>query len=78
MPSKEFCGYEMLRRLGRGGMAVVWEARKKALNKRVAIKILRSEFAGNFTGISWFPSCGNDRLQILFPPGGDDAHGAAG
>ncbi len=42
---RDFCGYEMMRRLGSGGMAVVWEARKKAIQKRVALKILRSEYA---------------------------------
>lgn len=43
MPTREFCGYDLIRVLGSGGMAVVHEARKRALNKRVAIKVLRSE-----------------------------------
>jgi serine/threonine protein kinase len=34
--------YEVVRALGRGGMAVVYEARHRLLNKRVALKVLPS------------------------------------
>ncbi len=37
--------YEVLRRLGEGGMGVVYEAVDNRLEKRVAIKVLREDFA---------------------------------
>ncbi|HWY86803.1 MAG TPA: protein kinase, partial [Gemmataceae bacterium] len=35
-------GYEILRQLGQGGMAVVYEARHLRLNRRVALKVVRA------------------------------------
>jgi serine/threonine-protein kinase len=40
-------GYRLLRRLGAGGSAVVWEAEHLALARRVAVKLLRREHAGD-------------------------------
>src|SRR5262249_41182120 len=34
-------GYEITRRLGKGGMGVVYEARQLGLNRRVALKMIR-------------------------------------
>ncbi len=38
-------GYEMIRELGRGGMAVVYEARHLRLNRPVALKMIRGHSA---------------------------------
>ncbi|MBQ6014159.1 MAG: protein kinase, partial [Firmicutes bacterium] len=36
--------YELIERIGEGGMAVVFKARDRLLNRMVAIKILRPEY----------------------------------
>ncbi|MCF8010798.1 MAG: PASTA domain-containing protein [Clostridiales bacterium] len=46
--------YELLHKLGGGGMAVVYKARDKYLDRTVTIKILRSEYASDDSFISRF------------------------
>ena len=36
--------YELIEKIGEGGMAIVYKARCRLLNRYVAIKILRPEF----------------------------------
>ena len=39
--------YRLLRELGRGGMAVIWETHDAVLDRRVAVKLLHPQFAGD-------------------------------
>jgi hypothetical protein len=44
-PGATFAGYRIERRLGRGGMGVVYEATEEGLNRRVALKLITPEAA---------------------------------
>ncbi len=46
--------YQVLRRLGRGGMADVYVAQQKSLGRQVAIKILRKDLAGDANYVERF------------------------
>jgi serine/threonine-protein kinase len=43
----ELAGFEMLEKIGQGGMAVVWKARQISLDRIVAIKFLLPQFSSN-------------------------------
>ena len=46
--------YELLEKIGEGGMAVVFKARDRLLNRHVAIKILKPEFTKDLVFIESF------------------------
>ena len=55
MSSRLLAGrYELLEKIGDGGMAVVYKARCRLLNRYVAIKILKPEFAKDLKFIENF------------------------
>jgi predicted Ser/Thr protein kinase len=45
MSGRSFGGYQILRRLGRGGMADVYLAEQRSLNRQVALKILKGSLS---------------------------------
>lgn len=50
----EIPGYTLLREIGEGGTAVVWHAQQQSLNREVAIKVLRQQFAADQEEVNAF------------------------
>ena len=48
--------YEILEKIGSGGMSEVYKAKCHKLNRLVAIKVLKSEFTSDATFVSKFSS----------------------
>src|SRR6476661_11180590 len=58
-PPEDYSGrvlgdFELIRRIGIGGMGQVYLARQRSLKRQVAIKILRGELAANLTALRRF------------------------
>src|ERR1700758_1835741 len=47
-PGKQFGPYEVLAKIGSGGMGEVWKARDTRLNREVALKVSKEEFTARF------------------------------
>ena len=54
MPGHEIAHYQILAKLGAGGMGVVYLAQDARLGRRVALKVLPTEFAGDEDRIARF------------------------
>ncbi|RKQ90878.1 serine/threonine-protein kinase [Solirubrobacter pauli] len=52
--SRRIAGYELLRLHGRGGMGEVYEARDRALERRVALKVLAEHLVGDASAATRF------------------------
>ena len=60
--------YEVLEKVGTGGMSDVYKAKDHRLNRMVAVKVLKQEFSENATFVSKFrvEAQANPRIS-LFP-----------
>ena len=66
-PGHDFGAYQLIRTIGEGGMGTVYEATHKALQKRVAIKILLPKLANNEESVSRFLREGRATSAINHP-----------
>ena len=62
-----FGGYTVERLLGSGGMGVVYEAVQNSLDRRVALKILKPELAGDPAFVDRFRREGRLQATIEHP-----------
>jgi serine/threonine-protein kinase len=66
-PGETFGDYELLELLGEGGMGMVYRARQKTLNRRVAIKLMRSSSFGAAEDLRRFRSEARAAAQLTHP-----------
>lgn len=60
-------GFEMLEKLGQGGMATVWKARQISLDRIVAIKILSSRLADDPSDVEMFLKEAQQAAKLKHP-----------
>ena len=66
-PQDKIGQYTLIRKIGEGGMAEVWEARHDQLGSRAAIKFLLPEFARNKDLQERFLNEGKRQAQLQHP-----------
>src|SRR5581483_10578972 len=67
VPGDRVGKYELLREIGKGGMATVFEAEHKDLGKKVAIKVLHEHLAADANASARFLREGKAAAQIHHP-----------
>lgn len=60
-------GFEIIEKIGEGGMAVVWKARQVSLDRIVAIKILSSQLKGDESDVERFQSEARSAAKLKHP-----------
>jgi len=60
-------GFEMIERVGQGGMATVWKARQISLDRIVAIKILSAQLAHDPTDVQRFQAEAQQAAKLKHP-----------
>ncbi len=67
MSKVEIAGFEILERIGSGGMATVWKARQLSLDRIVAIKVLSSHLSKDPEDIERFKSEAQAEAKLKHP-----------
>ncbi len=67
MTDIQITGFDLMHKLGEGGMATVWQARQVSLDRIVAIKILSSKFASDPDDIQRFQQEAQSAAKLKHP-----------
>ncbi len=63
----EIPGYDILERIGEGGMALVYKARQRSLNRVVAVKVMRPELVTDASALAQFRLEANSVATLKHP-----------
>jgi serine/threonine-protein kinase len=67
VPELQIPGFEIIEKLGEGGMATVWKARQVSLDRIVAVKILSSRIASDPSDVERFQSEARAAAKLKHP-----------
>jgi formylglycine-generating enzyme required for sulfatase activity len=66
-PGKKYGEYSVIREIGRGAMGVVYEAVQEGLNRRVALKVMLSNYTGSEEAVERFLREGQATARLKHP-----------